>query len=203
MGAPPIPIDKFTGAVMCVDHDLGELIEGHAFMAHYEGVGAGAGEETAVGFLTPALPTRIHMIVDAWANDESVFEIREDPAIVLDAGTAYQPLIRERALDAGGQYPSAMIDRELEDPDFISTWNVAEAAAAGLAGGAILHHETLAVATGPPFSSALNIQSKAQRGLLLIPSTEYVMILTQSGAGAATHNIILNWHEHISSHYKH
>jgi len=204
--APPIPINRHTGAAMMVDHELTELFDGHAFTVQYESVAplpTNIGEETAIGFLTPAAAVaRIHLTVDAWADDESVLEIREDPTIVLGGGLAAIPLNRERS---GGA--SAIRDNDVGNGNgnSVNTYTVAQANAADLAIGTgnILHHETLAVGAGPPFGSMMNGVVRSQRGFLLLPETEYVVILTSSTVNDTVHNIVLNWHEHIDAHYGH
>jgi len=199
MAASPIPINKYTGAAMTCDHELAELFHGHSFMAQYEAITAGVGEETAIGFLTPSLPMRVHLSVDAWASDESVLEIREDPVIVLNSGLARVPFNRDRS---GGN--SLMRDNDgPANVDSVTTYTVAQAIAGGLAGGVILHHETLAIGGTHPFASMMNGVVKAQRGFLLLPDTEYVAIITAVAVGGATNNIVINWHEHQDAHYKH
>ena len=199
MSAPPVPLEKFTGAVMGVDHELAAMFQGDQFMAHYEQPTAGIGEETAIGFLTPALPHRIHLVVDAWADDESVLEIREDPVIVLDQGAALIVINRNR-----GNVASLMRSNDTVPPaNFLTEYTVIQANAANLAGGLILHHETLATAGGAPFASAMNGVVRSQRGFLLLPDTEYVVILTSSVIGAALPNLVLNWMEHTDQNYKH
>lgn len=198
--APPLPIDRFTGAVMMVEHSEHEIFEGNSFKAMWESATAGAGEETALGWLTPALPTLIHMVIDAWANDESILEFREAPAITVAQGTAIALYNRFR----GHENTSRIRDNEVA-PGFaaMTRYNVAQANNANLAGGTILHHETLAIGGTGPFASVLNVLSRGDREMILLPETEYVAIIEAVAVGGATNNIILHWEETVDAKYKH
>ncbi len=190
--------EQMTGAQVTIDYEHHMIHRGLGFTAHYESeapVPTLVGEETAIGFLTPSLPTLIHMLIDVRADDESVFEFREDPAITLAEGTPYLPLNRFR----GSLNTSAMRGNVVAPapPNAVTTYTVAEANAGNLAiaGGTILHHETLAIAAGPPFVSVFNAQRRGQREFMLMPDTEYVAILTNLTANNTIHEIILNWYE--------
>ncbi len=188
----PTP-DKLSGAMVTITNEHSKIHDGKAFKTQYEAATAGAGEETAIGFLTPPLPTLIHFIMDAWANDESILELREDPAIVLGSGSPLLILNRFR----GSANQSAILSNAPVGgvANNMTTYTVAEANTAGLAGGTILHHERLAIGGTGPFASVMNVLSRGQREIVLLPETEYVAIITAVAAGGATNNIILNWYE--------
>ena len=191
-------VDGITPAAVGIDFEHHMIHRGLRFTAHYESeapLPTLVGEETAIGFLTPSLPTRIHMIVDARADDESVLEIREAPTIVLAQGTAQLALNRDRSVGAALADRSAIIDREAETRGYVSVFTAVGANNADLSGGTILHHETLAIAAGPPFDSVQNAQFRGQREWILLPDTEYVVILTNLTANDTVHEIVLNWYE--------
>ncbi len=187
-------VDNITGAQLEIDWEHSKVHAQHSFKVHYAGAGAGAGEETAVAFHAPLLALgHVHLVVHVTASDESVFEIRENPGSVPNSGTAFTPLNRFR----GSAVTSGVIDDETAASNSVSTYNVAEAAAAGLAGGTILHHETIAIATAPPFASILNSSSRGTGEIICAPNSLYVIILTQVGAGVANHEITCTWYETI------
>jgi len=197
----PIPLDKITGAALTIDIEHREIHDGHYFKAFYESVAplpTDIGAETAIGFLTPPLPTRIHMVIDADADDESTFEFREDPTVVLDQGVFLEALNRYRS--GGG---SLILDHSNPGVALgVTTYTVLQAAAADLsASGSILHSETLAIAAGPPFGSILNDRHRGQREWILRPDTEYVAILTNLTANDTVHKLTLNWYETVDHHY--
>lgn len=195
-------VDLITGSALTLTHDENETFEGHAFKMMYEAATAGAGEETAIGWVTPSLPTRIHLTFDAWATDEGVLEFREDPTVVLDEGIHTNPVLNRYR---GHAYTPLIIDQDTAPGAVgqVTTYTVAQAAAAGLAigGGVLLHHETLAVGGAAPFAAKMNTQVRGDRKWLLLPDTEYVVIITTSAVGGATNQIVLHWHEHISGDY--
>ncbi len=190
-------VDGITGAAIGMDFEHHLIHAEKSFKVLYEETApTNVGEETAIGFLTPpAASGLIHFTFQAWANDESILELREDPVIVLDTGLAQiiQNRFRPSANTSGvlnNDAPGGLAGN-------VSTYNVAQAAAAGLAGGTILHHETLAAGSAPPFASMVNSMSRAQAESVLLPSTEYVLILTTTTINTTTHNLQLNWYEHI------
>jgi len=204
MAAPPLPLDRYSGALMTLSHDEHEAFMGHAFKALYESVApvpTAVGEMTAIGWLTPPLPTRIHLTFDAWADDESVLEFRENPAIVLDEGAELPPINRFRHLGVN----TSQMSGNITVPAVLqyTTYTALEAAAAGLAGGTILHHETLAVGGAAPFASKMNTMRRGERKWILLPSTEYCVVLTNATINDTVHGIALHWHEEIDANYKH
>ena len=190
-------VDAVSWGQIGINFEHSKIHDGDSFTAHYESVAplpTNAGEETAIGFLTPAAAIgRVHMIIDVRADDESVWELREAPTVVLNQGTVLTPLNRFR--DSANR--SVMLDLETNAANAVSQFTVAEAVAADLSGGTILHSETIAIAAGPPFGSIMNAESRGQREFILMADTEYVIIVTSSTANVTVHEITLNWYELI------
>ncbi len=191
-------VDAVTNALIFILLEHGKIHEGKAFYAHYESeapLPTNAGEETAIGFKTPALPTRIHMVIDVRADDESVWELREDPAIGLNNHTTVpEPLNRFRdSLNTSGMTGNVTIPVA----NHVSFYNVIDAGVASLAGGTILEHETLAIAGGPPFGGVGNSEARGMREWILKAETEYVIIITSSTANNTVHEIALHWYETV------
>ncbi len=197
----PTP-DKLSGAVVTITNEHSKIHDGKTFHAHYESDPTDSnliGEETAIGFVTPpAASGRIHMIIDVRADEESVWELREDPAVVLGSGSPFPPTnrFRDSALE------SAMISQGTPPvANRYTTYDVGEANTAGLAGGTILEHETIAIAGGPPFAGNENAAPRGQREWILAADTEYVIILTCSTNNNTTHEISLHWYETVDKKY--
>jgi hypothetical protein len=191
-------VDRITGAALILDHAEHDIHEARSYTFHFESsapLPTNATEETAIGFITPAATSaRFHFTVDVQADDESVWELREDPVIVVDQGTAVTVLNRERSATIAS---FILTNETVPVRGGVTTYNVAEAAAGNLAGGTILHSETLAAGGGAPFGSVTNTQSRAAREFILLPETEYVIIVTSSTANNTIHHIIINWSEDI------
>jgi hypothetical protein len=203
------PIDRESGASVTLDNAEADIHRGNAFTFHFQSsapLPTAVPEETAVGFTTPTVAQSakiIHMWVDALADDESTFEIREAPTVVLDQGTNSQkPIQRNRNLNAS--HLSVLRSHQAASvANRITTYNVAQAAAANLAAsGLVLHTETLAVGGGAPFASVENTAAAAIRQWLLRPATDYVVILQNLTANDTTHHITLNWSETEPANYK-
>jgi len=197
--APPLPLDRNSGAALTLDHEEHDIHEGNAFTFHYQSeapLPTAIGAETAVGFTTPTAAQSsklIHMTVAAIADDESTFEIREAPAITPNQGTDAGPINRFRPVVV----PSELRDNQTPiGDDSLTTYTVLEAAAANLAAvGAVLHSETLAVGGAAPFASVENAAVRGEKEWVLAPGTDYVVILTNLTVNDTTHHITLNWSE--------
>ncbi len=195
--------EQMTGAQVTIDYEHHMIHRGLGFTAHYESeapVPTAVGEETAVGFVTPPEATAlIHMLVDVRADDESLFEIREAPTIVLDQGAQFTVLNRYR----GSPNVSTLVPATMTAPvpGDIYTYTALQAAAGNLAlgTGTSLHRETLAIAAGPPFASVLNTVARGQREWICLPDTAYVVILTNLTINDTIHEIVLNWYENNES----
>ncbi len=205
MSAPPLPLDRETGAVLTLGHEEHDIHQGNSFAFHFQSsapLPTAVNEETAIGFTTPSAAQsakRIHLTVSALANDESTFEIREAPTVVVAQGTQVTPLNRNR---------SSINTSQLRDhiavpvANSITTYNVAQAAAANLAAaGAVLHSESLAVGGGAPFASAENVAVRGEKEWELSPATDYVIILTNLTVNNTLHQITLNWSESEPANY--
>ncbi len=203
--APPIPLDHLSGAALTITHEEHDIHEGNSFTFHFQSsapLPTAAGEETAVGFTTPTAEQSrklIHMTVNALADDESTFEIRESPTVVVDKGFTGTPINRLRTLPIN---TSELRDQETAAAaDSLTTYNVAQANLASLSGGIILHSETLAVGGNPPFASVQNTNPMSERQWVLNPGTDYVIILTNLTINDTVHHITLNWSEDPPANY--
>ncbi len=187
--------DHLSGAGVMITVPHHQLHQGKRFSTHYESeapLPTNAGEETAIGFVTPAAASgRVHMIIDVRADDESVWELREDPTIVLDQGSNL--VARNRFRDSANK--SGLVNNDTAPSSELTSYTVAEAAAADLSGGIILEHETLAIAGGPPFAGVANAEARGEREWILKAETEYVIIITSSTVNNTVHEISLNWYE--------
>ncbi len=199
-------VDKFSGASVVIEVDHSFIHAEKFFTAHYESeapLPTAVGAETAISFRTPTEAVsakRVHMIFDVWANDESIFEFREGPTIVLNNQTTLPILNRFRS----SANTSVLLDNDLvQVAGQLSSHTVIQAAVADRSGGTILHPEALAAGGAPPFGGRSNAMARAAREWVLDFDTDYVFILTNSTINDTVHNIILNWYEHADSQYGH
>ena len=200
MGSPPIPLDLITGGLRCVSHEEHEIHDGRSFTAHFEdGTPTNIGEETAISFTTPAASVsrrRIHMTFEAQANDESILEFREAPTMNLNGDSESDLAVLNR--DRNSSNTTVLIGTEAAAAvGHLSSHTVAQANIANLSGGTILHTERLAVAGVSPFASTLNAIGRAEKEFILLPATDYVLILTTTTVNTTIHALRLNWSEEI------
>lgn len=194
---PPHLQDRVSGATVVIDDGEHHAHDGDAYVAHFESAAplpTNIGEETAIGFNTPAAASgRVHMIIDVRADDESVWELREDPTVTLDTGQDLSAFNRFR--DSANTSAMSTLDAAPTVGSLMS-YVVAEAAAGDLSGGTILHSETIAIAGGAPFGGSSNNAVRGEREWILMAATEYIIIVTSSTANNTVHEITLSWYEH-------
>lgn len=193
-------VDRITGSALIIDHAENDVHEGKSFKFHFESSApfpTDIGEETAVGFITPAAELGfVHLSISVTANDESVWQLREDPGIVLDSGTEFPTHNRNRISPNTSGVSGNTTAGSLAD---MTGYNVLEADTAGLAGGAVLHSETIAIGGVAPFGSVTNEESRDAKEWILKADTEYVIIVTSSTVNTTAHQITLDWSEDIPS----
>ncbi len=192
MPAPLTPLDSVSGALVDIELAHYRVHAQKAFTCHYELTGTGATKMTAIGFITPAAALGlIHLTVDAAADDECVLRIVEAPSVDLDEGTDLAVFNRDRS---GGNSTIATIETT-PDPNLAYSYTDVQAAGANITISAVntLHYETIGQAGNPV--STFGGQSRGTREFILLPATQYMIILTRSTANATFCEITLNFYE--------
>ncbi len=193
---PINPIDQITQALIVITSEEHELHQQHAFTSHYEVTATGATKMTAIGFITPAATLgRIHLTVDAGADDECVLRIVEAPSVDLNEGTDLTVKNRFRS----GTTPGSTIGtiEAVPDTGLAYSYTDVQAAGANISITALntLHYETIGQAGNPV--SSFGGQARGTREFILWPETQYMIILTRSTANATFCEITINFYEHI------
>ena len=201
-----IPLDRITGAQVVMDVEHHEIHNGNAYTCHYEVTGTGATKMTAIAFITGAeIPAvalgqgLIHMTVDAGADDEAVLRIVEGPSMDLDEGTDLDVFNRDR-----GSADFANITTVDAAPTVYHASYYGDVAAAGanitITAANTLHYETIGQ-SGNPVSS-FGGRSRGEREFILLPETQYIVILTRSTANATFCEITLNFYQTVDNKYR-
>ncbi len=193
---PINPVDPISQALVFITSEEHHLHQRHAFTTHYEITATGATKMTAIGFITPAATLgRIHLTVDAAADDEAVLRIVEEPSVDLDEGTDLKVFNRHR----GNTSPNSLIATIETAPTigFATSYTDVQAAGANISISALntLHYETIGQAGNPV--SSFGGQARGTREFILLPETQYMIILTRSTANATFCEITINFYEHI------
>ncbi len=195
MPAPLTPLDPVTGALVIIDSEEHHLHIQKAFTCHYELTGTGATKMTAIGFITPAAAAgKIHLTVDASADDECVLRILKDPSIDLGEGTAL--IVFNRDAGSGITTQIATVD-VAPSVGFATSYTDVQAAGANITitAGNTMHYETIGQAGNPV--SSFGGQSRGTREFILNSNDQYIIILTRSTANATFCEITLNFYEHL------
>ncbi len=193
MPAPLTPLDSVSGALVQIELAHYRVHAQKAFTCHYEITATGATKMTAIGFITPAATVaRIHLTVDAGADDECVLRIVKDPSVDLGEGTDLIVFNR----DDGSPQTTTIATIEAT-PDVGKAYSYTDVQAAGanitITAANTLHYETIGQAGNPV--STFGGQSRGTREFILNPNSQYMIILTRSTANATFCEITLNWYE--------
>ncbi len=196
MNFQPInPVDARSQALVVISQEEHQLHQQRAFTTHYAATATGATKMTAIGFITPAASLgRIHMTVDAEADDECVLRIVKFPSIDLGEGTDLIVFNRD-----DGSARSTNIATVEATPDSGLAYSYTDVQAAGanitISSSNTLHFETIGQAGNPV--STFGGQSRGTREFILDSVSQYIIILTRSTANATFCEITINFYEHI------
>ena len=192
MPAPILPLDSVSGALVQIELAHYRVHTQFAFTCHYEITATGATKMTAIGFITPAATVaRIHLTVDAGADDECVLRIVETPTVDLDEGTNLVVFNRYRS----GVAPKIATIQAVPSVGLAYSYTDVQAAGANISITAnnTLHYETIGQAGNPV--STFGGQSRGTREFILLPESQCMVILTRSTANATFCEITINFYE--------
>ena len=185
-------VDGITGAAIGIDWEHSKTHSGDSFTHNFSGAVTGLGGETAVAFRTSAVGVvRIHLIVDAQADDESILTLEEALTIALDGGGGAEPRNRDR----GSNDLSELIQIETAATAGVSNYEEVAAAADITHNGITVLREVIGQAGNPVTLTAG--QSRGVREFILAPNTVYLISLATATGNATNHNLTLNWYETI------
>ena len=189
-----IRIDASTRSLNFIDYAHHEVHAGSSFSTEYEVTTAGTdAHRSGIYLLTPATP-EIHLIAEFSASAAAYFSICEAPTIAAETG-ADGVAIFNRHRDSSNL--STLKDNATPQVvDKVSTIN--EAAFDGdatWATGTVIRTAPLQAGVGPKPAGG---SSRGAQEYILKASTAYVFMLTNNGANANAHAILLDWYEHTA-----
>lgn len=184
-------LDREIHALKVIDAVHSLIHDGKAFTAFYSRTTANTdAHRTGIYIKTPATK-EVHMIASFAASAAANLSIHRAPTIAANIGT-HTSAIRNR--DENNSTASECKNNATTPAAaFITTLNETQIAAdVTWADGTIIRLEPLTVGTGPKPAGG---SSRDTQEYILKANTAYVFLLTNVGANANVHHILLDWYE--------
>jgi len=188
----PVRMDPSTHVLSTIEYEHREIHAGDSFTCHYNNDVTNIGEMTVIAFNTPAGTKWIHLTIDAQSSAASYLALYENTSIDVDEGTTLPIYNRNR--NSG----TASVVSTIETSPVagsVTSYNESQAAAANITTTTELSRSYLGSTSLPGRSPG-----SASRGIsefVLDASQQYAIVLAATTADDTTHDITLNWYEHI------
>ena len=185
-------LDVSTHAWNTIEHDHHEIHAGSSFSAYYSRTtDATDAHRSGIYLLTPDTAKELHFVVEFSASFAAFFSICEGVTIDLNEGTNGVAIYNR---DRNSTKTSVAKDNATaHTANKVTTFTEAEIAAANFAAGTIIRTEPLIAGGGPKPAGG---SSRGAQEYILKKNTPYVFLLTNVGANANVHHILLDWYEH-------
>ena len=188
-------LDVITHTLQVIDYAHHEIHGGSSFTAHYSLTTAATdAHRTGLFIKTPATGKLCHLIVSFGASAAATFKICEAPTIAANIGS-HAAVIYNRYRDSSTS--SGCLDNATT-PAAGKFTTLTEAQIAGdvtWAEGTVIRSATMQAGVGPKPAGG---ESRDAQEYILKANTKYVFLITNVGANANTHNILVDWYEHAN-----
>lgn len=198
-GAAWVPVSpEIADDTLCqvgIDFDHEKIHDGESFTAYYTlTTSSDDAHRTGIFILTPAAVTgRCHMVVSFSASHAATFSINEGVTFDVNEGTNGQP-IYNRYRDST-KVSTVSDNATAPVANKMCTLTEAEIAAGNFAAGTVIRTEPLVAGGGP---KAAGGAARGEQEYILKAATKYIFMVTNVGANANTHHILLDWYEHLN-----
>ena len=187
-------LDSITHALNTIDYAHHEIHGGTSFTADYTVTTAATdAHRSAIYLLTPVSVPLLHMVVSFSASYAAQYSICEGVTIDLNEGTNGVVIYNR---DRNSATTSAARDNATaHTANKVTTFTEAEIAGANFTTGTVIR--TVPVVAGAVPKPAGG-SSRDTQEYILKRNTPYVFLLTNVGANANVHHMLLDWYEHTS-----
>lgn len=184
-------LDSMAHAQNTIDFAHHEIHDGDSFSAYYTVTTAATdAHRSAIYLLTPASIPLLHMIIQFSASFAAIYSICEGVTIDLNEGTNGVAIYNRDRNSA--KTSLARDNATAHTANKVTTFTEAEIAGANFTTGTIIR--TVPVVAGAVPKPAGGSSRDAQE-YILKKNTPYVFLLTNVGANANVHHILLDWYE--------
>ena len=198
-GAAWVPIgpvvERMTLASPVVLYPHHEIHGGSSFTVHYSLTTAATNAHRTGIFIKTGLNTGplCHMVAEFSCSHAAVYSINEGVTFDVNEGTNGQP-IYNRYRDST-KVSTVSDNATAPVANKICTLTEAEIAAGNFAAGTVLRSAPMVAGGGP---KAAGGDSREEQEYILKANTKYIFMVTNVGANANTHHILLDWYEHTN-----
>jgi hypothetical protein len=188
--------DGITRAILTIDYGHHEIHGGSSFTAYYTRTTASTdAHRSGLYIKTPAAASGLcHAIISFAASAAATFSICEAPTIAANTGT-HANVIYNRYRDSSTTSGCKDNATSPASNKFTTLTEVQIAADGTWATGTVIRTEPLAVGTS---SKPAGGSSRDSQEYILKANTAYVFLLTNVGANANVHYILVDWYEHTN-----
>ena len=185
-------LDASTHVLSTIEYEHHEIHAGSSFSAYYaRTTDPTDAHRSGIYLLTPDTSKELHLVVEFSASFAAFFSICEGVTIDLNEGTNGVSIYNR---DRNSTKTSVAKDNATaHTANKVTTFTEAEIAAANFAAGTIIRTEPLIAGGGPKPAGG---SSRGAQEYILKKNTPYVFLLTNVGANANVHHILLDWYEH-------
>jgi hypothetical protein len=185
-----VRIDGSTNALETIEYEHHEIHSGSAFTCHYANDVTNIGEMTAIGFNTPNTTTWVHLTVEAETTGAAYVALYENTSIDVDEGT--QLTIYNRNRNSATAATVTTIET-VPVANLATSYNEAQAAGANITTTTELAINYLGAGERKSVGGA----SRGVQEWVLDQNQQYCVLMYSLTNDDATHNITLDWYEHV------
>lgn len=191
----PLEMDPINWGLHVIDSEHHEIHEGTSYSAYYTRTTASTdNHRSGIYIKTPAKSIntlRAHVVVSFASSAAAKYEICEGVTIDANAGTHTGDIIN-RFRDST-RVSGCLSNATVPVAGKFTTLDETQIAAASFASGTVIRTAPLQVGVGPRTAGG---GSRGAQEYILKADTAYVFLLTNVGANANVHHILLDWYEH-------
>jgi len=189
----PARLDKATNSIQTIDYSHHEIHAGSHFTCHYSNDVTAVGEQTGIAFNTPNTTNWIHMFATATSTGAAYFAIYETADLDVDEGTDLTIYNSDRNSATASTVTTVETTPEAGKA---TSYTETQLAGATLSTATEIYRSYIGY-SGVGLSGAGGM-SRSDAEFILKQNTQYCFVVNALTADDTTHNIILEWYEHIN-----
>ena len=183
--------DKATKALIGIEYEHHEIHDGDSFTCHYNNTVTNTGEQTAIAFNTNNSTKWIHLVITAIATGASYISLYEISDLDVDEGSQLVIYNRDRNSIKTSSISSVETTPVINKA---TSYNEAQLAGASLSTA----NEIMKRYIGNNGKAGIGGETRGVAEFILKQNTQYCVVLTSLVDDDVTHNITLDWYEHIN-----
>ena len=186
-----VRLDSATHAMNVILYAHHEVHGGSSFTCHYNNDVTNIGEMTVIAFNTPDTTKWIHLVAEYGSSAASYFALYETTSIDVDEGTQLTIYNRDRNSVTASTVTSI---ETAPVANKATSYTEVQAAAANIT----TTTELARVYLGSGTRKSVGSGSRGADEFVLKQNTQYAAMLVGTTVDDCTHNITLNWYEHVN-----